>query len=57
VELGRRLGLSEGTARRMMRQQLAENRTRGAGTIEYVVPAECRDGGALDLDPQRASFP
>lgn len=57
VELGRRLGLSERTARRMMRQQLAENRTRGAASIEYVVPAACRDGGALDLNPQRASFP
>ena len=34
VELGRRLGLSQGTAERMMRQQLAENALRGAGTAE-----------------------
>ena len=57
VELGRRLGLSEGTAERMMRQQLAENALRGAGTAEYVVSPECRDGGRLDLDASRTSFP
>jgi hypothetical protein len=57
VELGQRLGLSEGTARRMMRQQLAENRLRGAASLEYVVPAECRDGGALDLRPESSRFP
>jgi hypothetical protein len=57
VELGRRLGLSEGTARQMMRQQLTENRLRGPSTLEYVVPAECRDGGALDLDPADGTFP
>lgn len=57
VELGRRLGLSQGTAERMMRQQLAENSLRGAGTAQYVVPPECRDGGRLDLDASRTSFP
>ena len=57
VELGRRLGLSQGTAERMMRQQLAENALRGAGTAEYVVPPDCRDGGRLDLDASRSSFP
>ena len=57
VELGRRLGLSQGTAERMMRQQLAENALRGAGTAEYVVSPECRDGGRLDLDASRTSFP
>jgi hypothetical protein len=56
-ELGRRLGLSQGTAERMMRQQLAENALRGAGTAEYVVSPECRDGGRLDLDASRTSFP
>jgi hypothetical protein len=56
VELGQRLGLSEGTARRMMRQQLAENALRG-GISEYLVPADCRDGGALDLDPRSSRFP
>ena len=57
VELGRRLGLSQGTAERMMRQQLAENALRGAGTAEYLVSPECRDGGRLDLDASRTSFP
>ena len=57
VELGRRLGLSEETARRMMRQQLTENALRGPGTLEYVVSADCRDGGPLDLDPESSSFP
>jgi hypothetical protein len=57
VELGTRLGLSEDTARRLMRQQLVENQLRGASTLEYRIPAECRDGGRLDLAPARASFP
>ena len=57
VELGRRLGLSESTARRMMRQQLAENALRARGSVEYLVPPECRDGGRLDLDPVSTAFP
>jgi hypothetical protein len=57
VELGVRLGLSEGTARRLMRQQLTENALRGASTLEYRVTAECRDGGRLDLDPGDRRFP
>jgi hypothetical protein len=57
VELGRRLGLSEGTARQMMRQQLAENALRGGAATEYLVPAECRDGGELDLDRNSSDFP
>ena len=57
VEIGRRLGLSERTARRLMRQQLAENELRGAGALEYVVPPECRDGGRLDLNPASDRFP
>ena len=57
VELGRRLGLSEGRARQLMRQQLTENRLRSGSSFEYRVPAECRDGGRLDLDPSRDSFP
>jgi hypothetical protein len=40
-----------------MRQQLVENRLRGAATVEYVVPAECRDGGSLDLNAVDAAFP
>ena len=57
MALGQRLGLSEDTARQLMRQQLTENALRGAGTLEYRVTAECRDGGALDLDREDASFP
>jgi hypothetical protein len=57
VEVGRRLGLSEETAQRMMRQQLTENALRGPGSAEYVVAPDCRDGGRLDLDLVRTSFP
>jgi hypothetical protein len=57
VELGQRLGLSAETARRMMRQQLAENALRGRASPAYRLPADCRDGGRLDLKPERGSFP
>jgi hypothetical protein len=57
VELGRRLGLGEEEARRLMAQQLAENSGRGIATAEYRVPPECRDGGSLDLDPTSSRFP
>ena len=57
VELGERLGLSAETARRLMRQQLTENALRGAGSVEYLVPGECRDGSRLDLDPSHTDFP
>ena len=57
VELGRRLGLTEDTARRLMRQQLTENALRSRASPEYVVPPDCRDGGRLDLDPQTTEFP
>jgi hypothetical protein len=57
VELGRRLGLSIDTARRMMRQQLAENALHAGGSSAYLVPAECRDGGSLDLHPDSSRFP
>ena len=57
VELGQRLGLSESTARRMMRQQLVENTLRRGASAEYRVPAECRDGGDLDRNPSSSAFP
>jgi hypothetical protein len=57
VDLGQRLGLSAGTARQMMRQQLTENRLHGPASLEYVVPPECRDGGSLDLKPADGRFP
>ena len=57
VALGERLGLSEGTAARMMRQQLADNATFGRSAPEYLVPSGCRNGGRLDLDPASSRFP
>jgi hypothetical protein len=57
VEIGRRLGLSQGRARQLMRQQLTENALRLQGSFEYRVPAECRDGGRLDLDAASGRFP
>ncbi len=57
VKLGVRLGLSEGRARQMMRQQLTENALNGGSSLEYLVSAECRNGGRLDLNPGVAAFP
>jgi hypothetical protein len=57
VELGRRLGLSSGTAGRMMRQQLVDNALRSRASPAYRLPADCRDGGRLDLRPESAAFP
>ena len=57
VALGRRLGLSDRTAARMMRQQLADNATFGRSAPEYLVPRECRNGGRLDLRPGDSRFP
>ena len=57
VEVGERLGLSSGTAAQMMRQQLAENAIQARSTPAYLVPPECRNGGALDLDPGSGRFP
>jgi hypothetical protein len=57
VELGQRLGLSEGTARQLMRQQLTENVLHSRSSPEYLVPPECRDGGPLDLKPGASRFP
>jgi hypothetical protein len=57
VALGQRLGLSDDTARQMMRQQLVENQSRGLASFDYVVSGDCRDGAPLDLDPGSGSFP
>jgi len=57
VQLGERFGLSAGTARRMMRRQLAENARLARESPAYRVPAECRGGGSLDLNPDLAQFP
>jgi hypothetical protein len=57
VGLGERLGLSEGTAARMMRQQLADNAIYAQSAREYLVPSECKNGGELDLAPAVNRFP
>jgi len=57
VELGRRLGLSEDRSRQLMRQQFTENALRTGASVEYRVPAECRDGSPLDLRPADDRFP
>lgn len=57
VVLGERLGLGEGTARQLMRQQLIENALRGPDTLQYRISSECRNGGRLDLDPASSRFP
>jgi hypothetical protein len=41
VELGRRLGLSQETARELMRQQRAENALHAARSPEYLLPPGC----------------
>ena len=56
VRVGRALGLSAGTARRLMHQQLADNPNDFAGTA-YVVPAGCHRGGAFDLQLDGTHFP
>jgi len=57
VALGERLGLSAQTAARMMRAQLVENSLLVGAGNEYRVPSDCREGGALDLAPERTRFP
>jgi hypothetical protein len=57
VGIGERMGLSEGTARQMMRQQLVENSLHTGSSPEYLVPDECHNGGTLDLDPNSSQFP
>ncbi len=57
VDLGERLGMARSTARRLMQQQLVENRRRTVSTQEYRLTADCRNGGRLDLHPERSEFP
>jgi hypothetical protein len=57
VEIGASLGLSQQTARAMMREQLATNVSDAAAAPEYLVPAGCHNGGAGDLNPGLAAFP
>jgi hypothetical protein len=57
VELGQHLGLSQSTAERLMRAQRVESTLRGRQNPAYALPAECRDGGRLDLEPASGWFP
>ena len=57
VQVGQALGLSAGTARELMRQQLATNPDEFAETPAYVVPHECHRGGSLDLQLDATHFP
>lgn len=57
VSVGRALGLSAGTARGLMREQLADNPSDFAASPQYVVPSGCRDGGQFDLGLDGSHFP
>jgi hypothetical protein len=57
VRVGQRLGLDDGTARRMMRSQLVANQLHRQGSFEYVVPPECANRGRYDLNPRVDVFP
>ena len=58
VAAGRRLGLTDATAARMMHYQYEQNLTQfSLGRAEYLLPPECRGGGRYDLDPLLARFP
>lgn len=57
VHVGRALGLSAATARRLMHQQLADNPADFASAPAYVVPSGCHRGGSLDLRLDGAHFP
>jgi hypothetical protein len=57
VQIGVNLGLSESTARGLMREQLATNAADARGNPQYLVPSGCRDGGSEDLNPAVSAFP
>jgi hypothetical protein len=57
VQVGRALGLRATTARRLMREQLADNPSDFAGAPAYVVPPGCHRGGSLDLKLDGSHFP
>jgi hypothetical protein len=57
VRVGQALGLSAGTARRLMHQQLADNPGDFADAPAYVVPPGCHRGGSLDLRLDDSHFP
>ncbi|MGZ4290036.1 MAG: hypothetical protein ACXVRJ_05015 [Gaiellaceae bacterium] len=57
VQVGRALGLSANTARRLMREQLADNPGDFADAPAYVVPPGCHHGGSFDLKLDGPHFP
>jgi hypothetical protein len=57
VRVGRAVGLGAATARRLMREQLADNPADFADAPAYVVPSGCRRGGSLDLRLDGSHFP
>ena len=58
TRLGIRLGLSPGEAHELMQAQLERDLgDRSVARLGYRLPAECRNGGALDLRPEDATFP
>jgi hypothetical protein len=57
VQVGVALGLSESSARQLMRQQLADNPSDFAAATQYIVPPGCHRGGSLDLHLDRDHFP
>jgi hypothetical protein len=58
VALGRRFGLDDATAARLMRgRYLATLADRSLIRLEYRLPGGCRNGGELDLDPASDRFP
>ena len=58
VRLGERLGLDSAAARALMRFQRDRDLSDASiARLDYRLPAECRNGGALDLRPDDPSFP
>lgn len=57
VQVGRALGLSAKTARRLMHEQLGNNPADFADAPAYIVPSGCRRGGSLDLGLDGTHFP
>lgn len=58
VDLGQRLGLDAETARALMRLQLERDLSdTTVARVDYRLPAECREGGALDRRPDDPNFP
>jgi hypothetical protein len=57
VALGIRFGLSEQRARDFMRYRLAMNASDYRLDPDYIVGAECRNGGSLDLNRRSQRFP